>query len=73
MALALFGAGASRIALTLFGSTAIPSLLTMWPNRLPLVTPKTHFPGFKLSVRINTKTEKELVQKDEDNLVLREL
>ena len=42
-AFTFFGVGASRMALTLSGSTVIPSLMTMCFSRSPLVTPNVHF------------------------------
>ena len=47
---AFVGADACKIAFTLSGSTTIPSLLTMWPNNAPLVTPNAHFVEFKLNL-----------------------
>ena len=48
-ALAFSRAGVSKMAFTLSGSTAIPSLLMMWPSSILLVTPKTHFVAFRLN------------------------
>ena len=49
-AFALVGAGASRMALTLSGSIAIPSLLTIFLRSLLLVTTKAHLAGLRLSL-----------------------
>ena len=46
---AFFGAGDLIIASIFPGSTAMPSLLTMCPSSVPLVTPNAHFAGFRLS------------------------
>ena len=50
-ALVFSGVSAPRIALTLSRSTMIPSLLSMWPNIVPLVTPNVHFVEIGLKCR----------------------
>ena len=56
-AFAFFGVGDFLIASIFLGSTAMPSFLTMCPNRVPLVTPNAHLAGFRLSLAMRHRSK----------------